>query len=141
MQQKFFVRLFDVPLLALRLKSAAQGMIPLDIMTASFNSRSISFWLSINSSDVNILLKCSYVQRLFQHAMEDSRPKSVLFHVLSFCICFLDPKRLVLSSYQAFRSQLNHGSFITPSYDTVVGMLERLGILPLLLVDLTILLY
>ncbi|XP_074558374.1 uncharacterized protein LOC141814331 isoform X2 [Curcuma longa] len=75
----------------------------------------------------------SYVQRLFQHAMEDSRPKSVLFHVLSFCICFLDPKRLVLSSYQAFRSQLNHGSFITPSYDTVVGMLERLGDLLILL--------
>lgn len=92
-------------------------------------------------SDVNILLKCSYVRRLFQHAMEDSRPKSLLFHVLSFCICLLDPKRLVLSSYQTFRSQLNHGSFITPSYDTVVGMLERLGILPLLLVDLAILLY
>ncbi|KAG6496542.1 hypothetical protein ZIOFF_044409 [Zingiber officinale] len=75
----------------------------------------------------------SYVRRLFQHAMEDSRPKSVLFHVLSFCVCLLDPKRLVLSSYQAFRSQLNHGSFITPSDDAVVGLLERLGDLLILL--------
>ncbi|KAG6528648.1 hypothetical protein ZIOFF_010832 [Zingiber officinale] len=71
----------------------------------------------------------SYIRRLFQHAMEDCRPKSVLFHVLSFSICLLDPKRLVLSSYQPFGSQLNHGSFITPNYDTVMGMLERLGLL------------
>ncbi|THU44059.1 hypothetical protein C4D60_Mb02t03370 [Musa balbisiana] len=69
----------------------------------------------------------SYVGRLFRHALEDSRPKSVLVHSLSFCICLLDPKRLVASSYQAFRSQLTHGSLVIASHETVEGMLERLG--------------
>ncbi|CAL9078926.1 unnamed protein product [Musa textilis] len=69
----------------------------------------------------------SYVGRLFHHALEDSRPKSVLVHSLSFCICLLDPKRLVASSYQAFRSQLTHGSLVIASHETVEGMLERLG--------------
>ncbi|WOL15710.1 serine/threonine-protein phosphatase 6 regulatory subunit 3-like [Canna indica] len=69
----------------------------------------------------------SYVGRLFRHALEESRPKSVLVHSLSFCICLLDPKRLVASSYQAFRSQLSHGTLVIASQDTVEGMLERLG--------------
>ncbi|XP_065020292.1 uncharacterized protein LOC135645634 isoform X1 [Musa acuminata AAA Group] len=69
----------------------------------------------------------SYVGKLFCHALQDSRPKSVLYHSLSFCICLLDPKRLVASSFQAFRSQLNHGSFVPASEDTIQAMLERLG--------------
>ncbi|URE22657.1 serine threonine-protein phosphatase 6 regulatory subunit [Musa troglodytarum] len=69
----------------------------------------------------------SYVGKLFCHALQDSRPKSVLYHSLSFCICLLDPKRLVASSFQAFRSQLNHGSFVPASEDSIQAMLERLG--------------
>ncbi|CAN6240939.1 unnamed protein product [Urochloa humidicola] len=69
----------------------------------------------------------SFVGRLFQHAFEDSRPKSVLVHSLSVCISLLDPKRLVSASYQAFRSQLSHGTLVTASPETVNGMLESLG--------------
>uniref|UniRef100_A0A0E0KVE0 Uncharacterized protein n=1 Tax=Oryza punctata TaxID=4537 RepID=A0A0E0KVE0_ORYPU len=54
----------------------------------------------------------SFVARLFHHAFEDSRPKSVLIHSLSVCISLLDPKRLVLASYQAFRSQLSHATLL-----------------------------
>jgi len=39
----------------------------------------------------------------------------------------LDPKRLVASSYQSFRSQLSHGSLVTANPETVDGMLESLG--------------
>jgi serine/threonine-protein phosphatase 6 regulatory subunit 3 len=67
------------------------------------------------------------VGRLFQHAFEESRPKSVLVHSLSVCISLLDPKRLVSASYQAFRSQLSHGTLVTASPETVNGMLENLG--------------
>ncbi|XP_066349419.1 uncharacterized protein [Miscanthus floridulus] len=69
----------------------------------------------------------SFVRRLFQHAFEDSRPKSVLVHSLSVCISLLDPKRLVSASYQAFRSQLSHGTLVTASPETVNGMLDSLG--------------
>ncbi|KQJ84657.1 serine/threonine-protein phosphatase 6 regulatory subunit 3 [Brachypodium distachyon] len=69
----------------------------------------------------------SFVGRLFHHAFEDSRPKSVLVHSLSVCISLLDPKRLVSASYQAFRSQLSHGTLVTASPETVNGMLDCLG--------------
>ncbi|XP_020102860.1 serine/threonine-protein phosphatase 6 regulatory subunit 3-B isoform X2 [Ananas comosus] len=69
----------------------------------------------------------SFVERLFRHALEDSRPKSVLVHSLSVCISLLDPKRLVSASYQAFRSPLSHGTLVTVSPETVDGMLESLG--------------
>ena len=65
--------------------------------------------------------------RLFRHALEDSRPKSVLVHSLSVCMSLLDPKRLVASSYQSFRSQFSHGSLVTANPETVDGMLESLG--------------
>jgi hypothetical protein len=51
----------------------------------------------------------------------------VLVHSLSVCISLLDPKRLVSASYQAFRSQLSHGTLVTASPETVNGMLENLG--------------
>uniref|UniRef100_A0A0D3G0G8 Uncharacterized protein n=1 Tax=Oryza barthii TaxID=65489 RepID=A0A0D3G0G8_9ORYZ len=69
----------------------------------------------------------SFVARLFHHAFEDSRPKSVLVHSLSVCISLLDPKRLVLASYQVFRSQLSHATLVTASPETVGGMLDSLG--------------
>ncbi|XP_062226772.1 uncharacterized protein LOC133925004 isoform X2 [Phragmites australis] len=69
----------------------------------------------------------SFVGRLFQHAFESSRPKSVLVHSLAVCISLLDPKRLVSASYQAFCSQLSHGTLVTASPETVNGMLDSLG--------------
>ncbi|CAO2176915.1 unnamed protein product [Urochloa humidicola] len=69
----------------------------------------------------------SFVGRLFHHALEESRPKSVLVHSLSVCISLLDPKRLASASYQAFRSNLSHGALVTASPETVDGMLESLG--------------
>ncbi|XP_010941542.1 uncharacterized protein [Elaeis guineensis] len=69
----------------------------------------------------------SFVGRLFHRALEDSRPKSVLVHSLSVCISLLDPKRLLSSSYQSFRSQLSHGTMVAASPETVDGMLESLG--------------
>ncbi|KAF8726896.1 hypothetical protein HU200_019377 [Digitaria exilis] len=78
----------------------------------------------------------SFVGRLFRHALEESRPKSVLVHSLSVCISLLDPKRLASVSYQAFRSNLSHGTLVTASPETVDGMLESLGDL-LKLMDIT----
>ncbi|TKW15838.1 hypothetical protein SEVIR_5G213200v4 [Setaria viridis] len=75
----------------------------------------------------------SFVGRLFHHALEESRPKSVLVHSLSVCISLLDPKRLASASYQAFRSNLSHGALVTASPETVDGMLESLGNLLMLL--------
>jgi len=48
----------------------------------------------------------------------------------------LDPKRLASASYQAFRSNLSHGTLVTASPETVDGMLESLGAL-LKLLDIT----
>ncbi|KAG0519515.1 hypothetical protein BDA96_09G270900 [Sorghum bicolor] len=78
----------------------------------------------------------SFVGRLFRHALEESRPKSVLVHSLSVCISLLDPKRLASASYQAFRSNLTHGTLVTASPETVDGMLESLCDL-LKLLDIT----
>lgn len=69
----------------------------------------------------------SFVGRLFHHALEESRPKSVLVHSLSVCISLLDPKRLASASYQAFKSNLSHGALVMASPETVDGMLESLG--------------
>ncbi|KAJ1264369.1 hypothetical protein BS78_09G258000 [Paspalum vaginatum] len=78
----------------------------------------------------------SFVGRLFRHALEESRPKSVLVHSLSVCISLLDPKRLASASFQAFRSNLSHGTLVTASPETVDGILENLGDL-LKLLDIT----
>ncbi|KAG2617062.1 hypothetical protein PVAP13_3NG178209 [Panicum virgatum] len=78
----------------------------------------------------------SFVGRLFRHALEESRSKSVLVHSLSVCISLLDPKRLASASYQAFKSNLSHGTLVTASPETVDGMLESLGAL-LKLLDIT----
>uniref|UniRef100_A0A804Q4N1 DNA damage-binding protein 1a n=1 Tax=Zea mays TaxID=4577 RepID=A0A804Q4N1_MAIZE len=78
----------------------------------------------------------SFVGRLFHHALDESRPKSVLVHSLSVCISLLDPKRLASVSYQAFRSNLTHGTLVTASPETVDGILESLGDL-LKLLDIT----
>ncbi|GKV31615.1 hypothetical protein SLEP1_g40291 [Rubroshorea leprosula] len=69
----------------------------------------------------------SFVGRLFHHALEDSRPKSVLVNSLSVCISLLDPKRIMLGAYHMYNRQLTQGSTITANPETVEGMLESLG--------------
>lgn len=69
----------------------------------------------------------SFVGRLFRHALEDSRPRSVLVNSLTVCICLLDPRRLTLGTYYMYNRQLTQGSAITANPETVEGMLESLG--------------
>lgn len=70
---------------------------------------------------------CSFIGRLFRHALEDSRPKSVLVNSLSICISLLDPKRLTSGTYYMFNRQITHGSTVTANPETVEGMLGILG--------------
>ncbi|KAJ7969092.1 Serine/threonine-protein phosphatase 6 regulatory subunit 3 [Quillaja saponaria] len=69
----------------------------------------------------------SFIGRLFRHALEYSRPKSVLINSLSVCISLLDPKRLSLGSYHTYNRQMSHGTTVTANPETVEGMLESLG--------------
>ncbi|XP_031273194.1 serine/threonine-protein phosphatase 6 regulatory subunit 3 isoform X2 [Pistacia vera] len=69
----------------------------------------------------------NFIGRLFRHALEDSRPKSVLVNSLSICISLLDPKRLTLGQYYMFNRQLTHGPTVTANPETVEGMLSSLG--------------
>ncbi|KAK6284940.1 hypothetical protein POUND7_003892 [Theobroma cacao] len=69
----------------------------------------------------------NFIGRLFRHALEDSRPKSVLVNSLSVCISLLDPKRLTLGVYHAYNRQFSQGSLIAANPETVEGMLESLG--------------
>ncbi|KAH1066682.1 hypothetical protein J1N35_031669 [Gossypium stocksii] len=67
-----------------------------------------------------------FTGRLFRHALEDSRPKSVLVNSLTVCISLLDPKRLTFGIYQTYR-QVSQGPIIAANPETVEGMLESLG--------------
>ncbi|XP_073307586.1 uncharacterized protein [Primulina huaijiensis] len=69
----------------------------------------------------------SFIGRLFHHALERSRPKSVLVSLLSVCISLLDPKRLASGMYYMYNHQMTHGSGISADPETVEGMLENLG--------------
>ncbi|KAK9022413.1 hypothetical protein V6N11_002680 [Hibiscus sabdariffa] len=69
----------------------------------------------------------NFTGRLFRHALEDSRPKSVLVNSLSVCISLLDPKRLTLGVYHTYR-QVSQGSMISAKPETVEGMLESLDV-------------
>ncbi|XP_044496129.1 serine/threonine-protein phosphatase 6 regulatory subunit 3 isoform X2 [Mangifera indica] len=69
----------------------------------------------------------NFIGRLFHHALEDSRPKSVLVNSLSIFISLLDHKRLTLGTYYMFNRQLAHGSTVTANPETVEGMLSSLG--------------
>ncbi|MBA0748585.1 hypothetical protein Gogos_002577, partial [Gossypium gossypioides] len=68
-----------------------------------------------------------FIGRLFRHALEDSRPKSVLVNSLTVCISLLDPKRLTLGVYHTYNRQISQGSTISANPKTVEGMLENLG--------------
>ncbi|TYJ33640.1 hypothetical protein E1A91_A05G116900v1 [Gossypium mustelinum] len=68
----------------------------------------------------------NFTGRLFRHALEDSRPKSVLVNSLTVCISLLDSKRLTFGIYQTYR-QVSQGPMIAAKPETVEGMLESLG--------------
>ncbi|KAF7842474.1 serine/threonine-protein phosphatase 6 regulatory subunit 3 isoform X2 [Senna tora] len=68
----------------------------------------------------------SFIGRLFRHALEDSRPKSVLVNSLSICISLLDPKRHSFGGYHSYNRQMNNGSTVTANPEAVEGMLESL---------------
>lgn len=70
---------------------------------------------------------CRLIGRLFHNALEESRPKSVLFNSLSVCISLLDPKRLTFGTYHAYNRQFSQGPSTTANPETVEGMLESLG--------------
>ncbi|KAK1422811.1 hypothetical protein QVD17_18100 [Tagetes erecta] len=69
----------------------------------------------------------SFIARLFRHALEDSRPKSVLVNSLSVCISLLDPKRQTSGAFYIYNRQSTPGSVITVKPETVEGMLESIG--------------
>ncbi|KAL3643740.1 hypothetical protein CASFOL_014555 [Castilleja foliolosa] len=69
----------------------------------------------------------SFIGRLFRHALEVSRPKSVLVNLLSVCISLLDPKRLTSGTYYLYSRQMTHGSGSAANPETVQAMLESLG--------------
>lgn len=79
------------------------------------------------SSLTNPYSICSFIGRLFQHALEDSRPKSVLVNSLCVCISLLDPKRLTFGVYHTYNRQMTNGSAVAANPETVEGMLESLG--------------
>ncbi|RZB90267.1 Serine/threonine-protein phosphatase 6 regulatory subunit 3 isoform B [Glycine soja] len=69
----------------------------------------------------------SFIGRLFHHALEVSRPKSVLVNSLSVCISLLDPKRHTFGAYYTYNRQMTNGSTVTANPETVEGMLESLA--------------
>ncbi|OIT06162.1 PREDICTED: serine/threonine-protein phosphatase 6 regulatory subunit 3 [Nicotiana attenuata] len=69
----------------------------------------------------------SFIGRLFRHALEDSRPKSVLVNLLSVCISLLDPKRLSAGTYYMYGRQSMQCSGVSANPETVEGMLGSLG--------------
>lgn len=73
------------------------------------------------------VLTFNFVGKLFRHALEDSRPKSVLVQSLSVCILLLNPKRLTSGPYQTYNQHLNHELVITANPETIEGTLESFG--------------
>ncbi|TKY72368.1 Serine/threonine-protein phosphatase 6 regulatory subunit 3 [Spatholobus suberectus] len=69
----------------------------------------------------------SFIGRLFRHALEVSRPTSVLVNSLSVCISLLDPKRHTFGAYHTYNRQMTNASTVTANPETVEGMLESLG--------------
>ncbi|KAL2970173.1 hypothetical protein AAZX31_15G123700 [Glycine max] len=69
----------------------------------------------------------SFIGRLFCHALEVSRPKSVLVNSLSVCISLLDPKSHTFGAYYTYNRQMTNGSTVAANPETVEGMLDSLG--------------
>lgn len=80
-------------------------------------------WISCSTS-----FTCSFVSRIFCHALEDSQSKSALVHSLTVCISLLDSKRSIPSFMMySFRSQHVYESPMHVSPDTIDAMLPKLG--------------
>lgn len=76
----------------------------------------------------NFSLLCSFVARIFAHALEVSATKSGLVHSLSVCISLLDPRRSASSLlYHSLRGQHLYEAPIAVNPETVSAMLPRLG--------------
>ncbi|KAG6385242.1 hypothetical protein SASPL_154072 [Salvia splendens] len=69
----------------------------------------------------------SFIARLFRHALEESRPKTVLVNLLLVCISLLDPKRLTSGIYYMYNRQTSNGPGTTANPETVKSMLDSLG--------------
>lgn len=75
-----------------------------------------------------IYFLCSFVSRIFGHALEDSCSKSALVHSLSVCTSLLDPKRSASAiSVNSFRSQHLYEPPIQVDPETISAMLPKLG--------------
>lgn len=72
---------------------------------------------------------CSFVSRIFGHAIEDSHSKSGLVHSLTVCISLLDPRRSAASSpfFNSYRGQNMFESPVPVSQETIGAMLPKLG--------------
>lgn len=72
---------------------------------------------------------CSYVARIFGHALEDSHLKSSLVHSLSVCTSLLDPRRSAVSSsmFNSYRGQHMFESPVPVSPETIGAMLPKLS--------------
>lgn len=70
---------------------------------------------------------CSFVSRIFDHALEESHSKSSLVHSLSICISLLDPQRSTPPMNYSFQSQPMQESNVHVSSETVDAMLPKLG--------------
>jgi serine/threonine-protein phosphatase 6 regulatory subunit 3 len=78
---------------------------------------------------------CSYVAKIFGHALEDSHSKSGLVHSLSVCTSLLDPRRSAVSSsmFNSYRGQHMFESPVPVSPETIGAMLPKLNDLLMLL--------
>lgn len=72
---------------------------------------------------------CSFVYRIFDHAIEDSHSKSGLVHSLTVCISLLDPRSSAASSpfFNSFRGQHLFESPVPVNQETIGAMLPKLG--------------
>lgn len=72
-------------------------------------------------------IPCSFVSRIFDHALEHSQSKSSLVNSLSVCISLLDPKRSMPPIIYSFRTQQMQEPPVQVSSETVDAMLPKLG--------------
>ena len=76
-----------------------------------------------------LVLICSFVARIMDHALKDSLSKSSLVHSLSVCISLLNPKRSTFPPplVSSFRSQQVYEVSTPVNPDTIGAMLPKLG--------------
>lgn len=83
----------------------------------------------------------SFVEKIFNYALESSSSKSTLVHSLSVCISLLDPKKPAPSLFHSFRSQHLFEPPIPVKPETVNAMLPKLGIIEYVFVNITVMIY